>query len=143
MLEEGGLPHDDLILVTTYVTIGLSVLAHGLTAAPLANRYATWYESHPRDALAGPRELGGAGRSLALRRGPLARPRPPRPRLSGVPRWLSKRVLLGLGGAVLIVATFAFLLPKIADYRDVWGVVKERVVGVGRWRSWQSPPSTF
>ena len=39
-------------------------------------------------------------------------------------RLLSKRVLLGLGGAVLIVATFAYLLPTIADYRDVWGVVK-------------------
>jgi NhaP-type Na+/H+ or K+/H+ antiporter len=51
VLEEGGLPHDDLILVTTYATIGLSVLAHGLTAAPLANRYADWYEAHPRDAL--------------------------------------------------------------------------------------------
>ena len=51
VLEEGGLPHDDLILATTYVAIGLSVLAHGLTAAPLANRYADWYESHPRDAL--------------------------------------------------------------------------------------------
>ena len=51
VLEEGGLPHDGLILTTTYFTIGLSVLAHGLTAAPLANRYATWYESHPRDAL--------------------------------------------------------------------------------------------
>ena len=53
VLEEGGLPHDDLILVTIYLTIGLSVLAHGLTAAPLANRYADWYESHPRDALPG------------------------------------------------------------------------------------------
>jgi NhaP-type Na+/H+ or K+/H+ antiporter len=53
VIEEGGLPHDDLILVTTYFTIGLSVLAHGLTAAPLANRYATWYESHPREALPG------------------------------------------------------------------------------------------
>jgi sodium/hydrogen antiporter len=52
VLEEGGLPHDDLILVTIYVTIGLSVFAHGLTAAPLANRYAAWFESHPRDALA-------------------------------------------------------------------------------------------
>jgi putative heme transporter len=41
-----------------------------------------------------------------------------------VPRWLSKRVLLGLGGAVLIVATFAYFLPTIADYRDVWQVVK-------------------
>lgn len=51
MIEEGGLPHDDLILVTIYVAIGLSVLAHGLTAAPLADRYATWFELHPREAL--------------------------------------------------------------------------------------------
>ena len=51
VLEEGGLPHEDLILTTIYLAIGLSVLAHGLTAAPLANRYAAWYESHPRDAL--------------------------------------------------------------------------------------------
>ena len=39
-------------------------------------------------------------------------------------RLLSKRVLLGLVGAALIVATFAYFLPKIADYRDVWDVVK-------------------
>ena len=39
-------------------------------------------------------------------------------------RFLSKRVLLGLLGAVLVVATFAYFLPKIADYRDVWEVVK-------------------
>jgi hypothetical protein len=25
------------------------VLAHGLTAAPLADRYARWYEQHPRE----------------------------------------------------------------------------------------------
>ncbi|MET0513378.1 MAG: sodium:proton antiporter, partial [Thermoleophilaceae bacterium] len=31
------------------LTVGLSVLAHGLTASPLANRYARWYEQHPRD----------------------------------------------------------------------------------------------
>jgi NhaP-type Na+/H+ or K+/H+ antiporter len=53
MLEEGGLPHDGLILRTIYVAIGLSVLAHGLTAAPFANRYAAWYETHPRAALPG------------------------------------------------------------------------------------------
>jgi uncharacterized protein (TIRG00374 family) len=41
-----------------------------------------------------------------------------------MPRWLSKRVLLGLGGAVLIVLTFAYFLPTIADYRDVWRVVQ-------------------
>ena len=42
-----------------------------------------------------------------------------------MPRWLSKRVLLALGGAVLVVATFAYLLPTIADYRDVWRVVRD------------------
>src|SRR5688572_31764060 len=41
-----------------------------------------------------------------------------------MPRWLSKRVLLGVAAAVLIVAAFAFLLPTIADYSDVWRVVK-------------------
>jgi sodium/hydrogen antiporter len=51
VLEEGGLPHDDVILVAIYIAIGLSVFAHGLTAAPLADRYASWFESHPRDAL--------------------------------------------------------------------------------------------
>jgi NhaP-type Na+/H+ or K+/H+ antiporter len=50
LVEEGGLPHDDVIVTATVITIGLSVLAHGLTAAPLANRYAAWFESHPRDA---------------------------------------------------------------------------------------------
>jgi uncharacterized membrane protein YbhN (UPF0104 family) len=33
-------------------------------------------------------------------------------------------LVLGVGIAV-VVATFAFILPKIADYRDVWGVVKD------------------
>ena len=50
LVEEGGLPHDDVIITATVITIGLSVLAHGLTAAPLANRYAAWFESHPHDA---------------------------------------------------------------------------------------------
>ena len=50
LVEEGGLPHDSIITTAIVFTIGLSVLAHGLTAAPLANRYAAWFESHPRDA---------------------------------------------------------------------------------------------
>ena len=37
----------DTILLATYLTIGLSVFAHGITAAPLARRYARWYETHP------------------------------------------------------------------------------------------------
>jgi sodium/hydrogen antiporter len=42
LLEEGGLPNDGVILTTVFVTVGLSVLAHGATAAPLAGRYADW-----------------------------------------------------------------------------------------------------
>jgi sodium/hydrogen antiporter len=49
VVEEAHLPQAATILATTYVTIGLSVIAHGVTAAPLARRYARWYESHPRD----------------------------------------------------------------------------------------------
>ena len=49
VVEESRLPHEHLIVLAIYLTVGLSVLAHGLTAAPLAGRYATWYESHPQD----------------------------------------------------------------------------------------------
>ena len=49
LLEEGGLPHDDVILTTVVITIGLSVLVHGLSASPLADRYARWYEAHSRN----------------------------------------------------------------------------------------------
>ena len=42
LLEEGGLPNDAVILATVFVTVGLSVLAHGASAAPLAGRYADW-----------------------------------------------------------------------------------------------------
>jgi NhaP-type Na+/H+ or K+/H+ antiporter len=49
VVEEAHLPHADTILVATYATVGLSIFAHGLTAAPLAERYARWYESHPHD----------------------------------------------------------------------------------------------
>jgi NhaP-type Na+/H+ or K+/H+ antiporter len=51
VVEEAHLPHTETILLTTYITIGLSVLAHGMSAAPLTDRYARWYESHPRDRL--------------------------------------------------------------------------------------------
>jgi sodium/hydrogen antiporter len=51
VVTEAHLPGAPTILTTTYVTIGLSVIAHGISAAPLAGRYARWYESHPRDQL--------------------------------------------------------------------------------------------
>ncbi|RKQ93211.1 sodium/proton antiporter (CPA1 family) [Solirubrobacter pauli] len=40
VVEESALPHEDVIVTTVYCTVGLSVLVHGLTAAPLADRYA-------------------------------------------------------------------------------------------------------
>ncbi|HYI18060.1 MAG TPA: cation:proton antiporter [Solirubrobacteraceae bacterium] len=48
VIEESALPHEHLIVLAIYLTVGLSVLAHGLTAAPLADRYARWYHGHPR-----------------------------------------------------------------------------------------------
>ena len=50
LVEEGGLPHESLLVTTIVITIGLSIVAHGLTAAPLADRYAAWFASHPKDA---------------------------------------------------------------------------------------------
>ena len=49
VIEESNLPHEHLIVLAIYLTVGLSVFAHGLTAAPLADRYARWYEQHPDD----------------------------------------------------------------------------------------------
>jgi NhaP-type Na+/H+ or K+/H+ antiporter len=49
-IAESQLPHEQLIVLAIYLTVGLSVFAHGLTAAPLAKRYARWFERHPRDA---------------------------------------------------------------------------------------------
>src|SRR3954463_15320141 len=69
VIEESRLPHESLITLAIYLTVGLSVLAHGLTAAPLAGRYARWYEQHPPDKAppmestpaAGTRPRGPAG----------------------------------------------------------------------------------
>jgi sodium/hydrogen antiporter len=49
VIEESQLPHEHLIVLAIYITIGLSIFAHGLTASPLANRYADWFARHPRD----------------------------------------------------------------------------------------------
>ena len=49
VVQEAHLPHTNTILWATYATVGLSVFAHGISAAPLAGRYARWYESHPED----------------------------------------------------------------------------------------------
>jgi sodium/hydrogen antiporter len=50
--ENGTLPNERVILTTVFITIGLSILLHGVTAAPLGARYARWAAAHPRtDAL--------------------------------------------------------------------------------------------
>ncbi len=43
--EESALPNQTLILTTAFVTVGLSVLAHGASAAPLSTRYADWLDA--------------------------------------------------------------------------------------------------
>jgi sodium/hydrogen antiporter len=58
-IEESQLPHEHLIVVAIYLTVGLCVLAHGLSAAPLAGRYARWYEQRPRPH---PDDRGGGRR---------------------------------------------------------------------------------
>jgi NhaP-type Na+/H+ or K+/H+ antiporter len=45
VLEEEGLPHETAVITTAFVAVGLSVLAHGMTAAPLAKRYADWHDA--------------------------------------------------------------------------------------------------
>ncbi len=44
-LQEAHLAHVQTILLASYLTVGLSVFAHGATAAPLARRYARWYDA--------------------------------------------------------------------------------------------------
>jgi NhaP-type Na+/H+ or K+/H+ antiporter len=51
LLDDTELPHLHTLLLAITVTIALSVYAHGLTARPLTERYASWWNSHPRDAL--------------------------------------------------------------------------------------------
>lgn len=36
-----------------------------------------------------------------------------------------RRLFLAVLGAVLVLATFVYFLPQIADYRDVWGALKQ------------------
>jgi hypothetical protein len=67
VVEDSQLPHEHVSVLSIYTTVGLSVLAHGLTAAPLAGSYAGWYEQHPRDKAppmeSAPAELTRAGSS--------------------------------------------------------------------------------
>ncbi len=47
LVDEAALENESVLMTTILVTIALSVLLHGLTAAPLAGRYARWWAAHP------------------------------------------------------------------------------------------------
>ena len=49
LVEESTLPREHLMALAIYLTVGLSVVVHGLTAGPLAVLYGRWFERHPRD----------------------------------------------------------------------------------------------
>jgi len=45
IVEDTHQAHGGTILTACYLTVGLSVLVHGLSAAPLVSRYAAWYRA--------------------------------------------------------------------------------------------------
>jgi NhaP-type Na+/H+ or K+/H+ antiporter len=47
VVEGAQLPHVAALVTTITVTVAISVVAHGVTAAPLARRYATWSSASP------------------------------------------------------------------------------------------------
>jgi NhaP-type Na+/H+ or K+/H+ antiporter len=49
VLDEAHLPGIKTITVVVVFTIVLSVYAHGLSARPLVDRYASWFGTHPTD----------------------------------------------------------------------------------------------
>ncbi len=51
MIDESSLVHERTLLLAVVATIGLSVLAHGVSSRPLTDRYVDWYASHPPERL--------------------------------------------------------------------------------------------
>jgi NhaP-type Na+/H+ or K+/H+ antiporter len=58
VLEAGGLPNTSTLVTAVTVTVAMSVVAHGVTAAPLARRYAAWHasESAPMESEPAPHQ---------------------------------------------------------------------------------------
>jgi sodium/hydrogen antiporter len=74
MIDESSLTHERTLLHAVVATIGISVLAHGLTARPLTNRYVRWYESHPREQLPPMESVPAASHRLRNPRRPRTEP---------------------------------------------------------------------
>src|SRR3954453_12133728 len=51
LVEDAKLAHESVLLNTIFLTVALSVLLHGVSATPLARRYAAWFAAHPRHAV--------------------------------------------------------------------------------------------
>jgi NhaP-type Na+/H+ or K+/H+ antiporter len=51
LVEDANLAHESVLLNTIFLTVALSVLLHGVSATPLARRYAAWFAAHPRHAV--------------------------------------------------------------------------------------------
>jgi NhaP-type Na+/H+ or K+/H+ antiporter len=58
VVEGGGLPHTSTLVTAIVVTVALSVVAHGVSAAPLARRYAAWHanEGAPMESKPAPQQ---------------------------------------------------------------------------------------
>lgn len=69
VVEESHLPGQELIVTAVYLTVGLSVILHGVSAAPLARRYGAWLAANPKPA----EESGGHAVKLTRLRGAAAR----------------------------------------------------------------------
>jgi len=51
VVQEANLPQGTTIVLTAYVTVGISTFAHGISASPLVGRYARWLAAHPKQQL--------------------------------------------------------------------------------------------
>ena len=49
VIEESKLPHADLLITVSVITVALSVLAHGVSALPLTNAYVRWFGGQGRE----------------------------------------------------------------------------------------------
>jgi NhaP-type Na+/H+ or K+/H+ antiporter len=68
VIEAGGLPHTSDLVVALTVTVACSVVAHGVTAAPLARRYAAWHAASASPMESAPAPAQRWRRSVPVRR---------------------------------------------------------------------------
>ena len=64
VVEDTHQAHSATILTATYLTVGLSVLLHGASASPLAERYADWYRATASRGGAGMERMGAHSHRL-------------------------------------------------------------------------------